>query len=84
MKTSSYNWGGRKNCQVISHSLGTPHHQALGQVVNGNVKQISKTFGICKLVDFEKNRTLIENNLIILQNGKGIIIHLFLIHINWL
>jgi hypothetical protein len=35
-----------KNCQVILHSLGTPHHQALGQVVNGNVKQTSKTFGI--------------------------------------
>jgi len=35
-----------KNCQVILHSLGTSHHQALGRVVNGNVKQISKTFGI--------------------------------------
>jgi hypothetical protein len=32
--------------KFILHDLGTLHHQALGQVVNNNVKQISRTFDL--------------------------------------
>jgi hypothetical protein len=38
-----------KKCQIILHYLGTLHHQALGQPVNNDVKQISRG-----ATDFEK------------------------------
>jgi hypothetical protein len=37
---------GKRKCQVILHYLGTLHHQAFGQAINSNVKQISRTFSI--------------------------------------
>ncbi len=44
-----------KKCQVILHYLGTLHHQALGQAVNSNVIQISRTFGIASSCFWEKS-----------------------------
>jgi hypothetical protein len=40
--------------------LGTSHHRALGQVVNNNVEQDSRTFSIVSTADFEKNQHLLE------------------------
>jgi hypothetical protein len=37
---------GKRKCQVILHYLGTLHHQAFGQAIKSNVKQISRTFSI--------------------------------------
>jgi hypothetical protein len=46
------------------HYSSTPHHQALNHVVNSNIKQFFKTFGIAHTWSWEKSK-FIENNLII-------------------
>jgi hypothetical protein len=38
---------GKKKCQEILNYLGTLHHQALGQIVYYNVKQIFTILTIC-------------------------------------
>jgi len=54
------------------HYSGTLHNQALGQAINSNVNQISRTFDNfwnCKQLIL-KNKTFIENHLITARDVK--------------
>jgi len=51
------------------HYLSTPHHQALGYVLNSNAKQFFRIFSITSYQFWEKSAS-IENNLIIAKMVK--------------